>query len=72
MSKTFTNTGAVAMQIGDTSIAAAGTDVISDEEADALGIWYPATSFAANLIDPETDHYDALTYPAGLSSAEVG
>jgi hypothetical protein len=69
VAKIFTNTGAVAMVIGDTSIAAAGTDVVSDDEAAALAAFYPSTSFAASELTA-TDHYNALSYPAGLTSED--
>ncbi len=65
--QTFTNDGAVALVIGDTTIAAGGTDTITAEEADALAVWYPTASFTPTL-DPATDHFDSLSYGAHVTS----
>ena len=69
MGKEFTNTGPVALVIGDTSIASGGTDIVSDDEKAALLAFYPEASFAIDL-GAETDHYNALSYPAGLTSED--
>lgn len=69
MAKEFTNPGPVPVFIGDTEIAVGGSDVISDEEYAVLLLNFDSTHFQLTGVSA-TNHYDSLSYGAGLTSED--
>jgi len=65
----FTNNGSIAIVIGDTTVAAGATDVITDAEMQALLTWHPAASFQTSF-DDATEHWDSMPSETALTSED--